>query len=195
MASHESNYHSTKLECLALKWGITEQLQEYLLWKPFIVRTDTNVLTYTLTTPNLDATQHHRVELLARFTFSIKYQKGRDNAASDALSHVTLKLDTVTMKSILDRVTVGTTKSADAHYTAEANADKEIHKQVKETAILARAAQVHVDLHVTNWTTAQQEDSVLKTVIEWNSNCKVQDLKHLLGKDTDTKEGKTIFRE
>ena len=30
---HEHNYHSTKLEFLALKWATAEQFQEYLLWK------------------------------------------------------------------------------------------------------------------------------------------------------------------
>ena len=76
-----------------------------------------------------------------------------------------------------------------------AYADKEIHKQVQETAILASATQVHVDIPEANWETTQQEDSILKIVIEWISNQKVQDLKHLLGKDTDTEEGKTILIE
>ena len=52
---HEHNYHSTKEELLELKWTIAEQFQEYLLWKPFTVRTDNNPLTYNMTTPNLDA--------------------------------------------------------------------------------------------------------------------------------------------
>ena len=39
-----------------------------------------------MTTPNLDATQHCWVESLVRFTFSIEYQKGQDNAATDALN-------------------------------------------------------------------------------------------------------------
>ena len=56
---HECNYHSTKQEFLALKWAIAEQFQEYLPWKPFVVKTDNNPLTYILTTPNLDATWHH----------------------------------------------------------------------------------------------------------------------------------------
>ena len=60
-----------KQEFLALMWTITEQFQEYLLWKAFIVRTNNNPLTYTMTSPNLDATQHQWVESLARFTFSI----------------------------------------------------------------------------------------------------------------------------
>ena len=63
-----------KQEFLALKWVIAEQFHEYLLWKPFFVRTDNNLLTYIISTPNLDATQHWWVESLAGFTFSIEYQ-------------------------------------------------------------------------------------------------------------------------
>ena len=115
---HEHNYHSIKQEFLALKWAIAEQFQEYLLWKPFIVRTDNNLLTYIMTTPNLDATQHHWVESLARFTFSIEYQKGWDNAATGTLSWVTLKLDAETMKSILDGVTMGMTERAECSWSS-----------------------------------------------------------------------------
>ena len=79
-----------KQEFLALKWAIAEQFQEYLLWKPFVARTNNNLLTYIMTTPNLDATQHWCVELLVKFTFSIEYQKQWDNAATVALSQVTL---------------------------------------------------------------------------------------------------------
>ena len=85
-----------------MKWAITEQFQEYLHWKPFIVRTGNNPLTYILTTPDLDATWYHWVESLAGFTFSIKYQKGRDNAVVDALSCVALKLNAEAVMSILD---------------------------------------------------------------------------------------------
>ena len=74
------------------------------------------------------------------------------------------------MKTILDRVTVGTTKRADAHHSVMADADEKIHKHVQETVILARTTQVHVDLHVTNWVTTQHEDLILKTVIKWISN-------------------------
>ena len=80
-----------------------------------------------MTTPNLDATQHYLVEWLARFSFSIKYQKGRDNAATDALSYVTSKLDAVTVKSILEGVTVGMTKRVDVHHPVGADANEDIH--------------------------------------------------------------------
>ena len=45
---HEKNYHSTKLEFLALKWAITEHFKEYLLYQPFLVKTDNNPLTYIM---------------------------------------------------------------------------------------------------------------------------------------------------
>ena len=57
-----------KQEFLALKWVIAEQFQEYILWKPFIVKTDNNnLLMYIMTTPNLGATQHQWIESLAWF--------------------------------------------------------------------------------------------------------------------------------
>ena len=58
LTAHEKNYHSTKLEFLALKWAVTEHFKEYLLYQPFLVRTDNNPQTYTMTTPNLDTTGH-----------------------------------------------------------------------------------------------------------------------------------------
>ena len=100
--------------------------------------------------PNLNATQHCWVKSLEGFMFSIENQKRQDNAAADALSHVTLKLDAGTKKSILDGVTEGMTERVDAHNLAVAEANEEIHKQVQETVILARATQVHVNLHVTD---------------------------------------------
>ena len=64
-----------------------EQFEEYLPWEPFIVKTDNNLLTYIMTTPNLDATQHHWVESLAQDSpLTLKYKKGWDNAAADTLS-------------------------------------------------------------------------------------------------------------
>ena len=125
---HEQNYHSTKQEFLALKWVIAEHFQEYLCWKPFVVKTNNNPLTYILTTPNLDATWHHWVELLAGFTFSIHYLKGRDNAMADALSCVASKVNAEAVKSILDRLTVGTGGRADAHDPVVAEADERLHK-------------------------------------------------------------------
>ena len=66
---HEKNYHSMKLEFLALKWAVMEHFKEYLLYQPFLVKTDNNPLTYIMSTPNLDATGHHWVSALAKYDF------------------------------------------------------------------------------------------------------------------------------
>ena len=69
LTTHEKNYHSMKLEFLALKWAVTEHFKEYLLYQPFLVKTDNNPLTYIMTTPNLDATGHRWVSALAKYNF------------------------------------------------------------------------------------------------------------------------------
>ena len=60
LTKSEKNYHSSKLEFLALKWAVTEHFREYLQYstEPFLIRTDNNPLTYMMITPNLDATGH-----------------------------------------------------------------------------------------------------------------------------------------
>ena len=72
----KKTYHSTNLEFLALKWAISKHFKEYLLYWPFLVRTDNNNLTYIMTVPNLDATGHQWVGALAKFDFQLEYQKG-----------------------------------------------------------------------------------------------------------------------
>ena len=65
LTPHEKNYHSTKLEFLALKWAVMEHFKEYLTYQLFLVRTDSKPLTYIMATPNLDAMGHQWVGVLA----------------------------------------------------------------------------------------------------------------------------------
>ena len=58
LTSHEKNYHSTKIEFLALKWAVTEHSREDLPYQSFMVRMDNNLLTYIMSPPNLDAMGH-----------------------------------------------------------------------------------------------------------------------------------------
>ena len=51
LTTHGKNYHSTKLEFLALKWAIMEHFKKYLLYQPFLVKTDNNSLTYIILLP------------------------------------------------------------------------------------------------------------------------------------------------
>ena len=75
LTAHEKKYQSTKFEFLVLKWAITEHFKEYLLYQPFLVKTDNNPLMNIMTTPNLDATGHQWVGTLAKFNFWFEYQK------------------------------------------------------------------------------------------------------------------------
>ena len=75
LTAHEKNYHSTKLEFLALKWAVMEHFKEYFLYQPFLVKTDNNPLTYIMIT-NLDTTGHQWVGALVKFNFWLEYQKG-----------------------------------------------------------------------------------------------------------------------
>ena len=84
----EKNYHSSKLAFLALKWSVTEHFKEYLADALFVVWTDNNLLTYVLTTPNLDTIGNRWVGVLASFEFTLEYQKGADTGVADALSRV-----------------------------------------------------------------------------------------------------------
>ena len=102
----ERNFHSGKTELLALKWAVTDHFKEYLIYQPFVVWTD-NPLTYLFTTPNLNACSHRWVASLTNFNFTILYQHGRNNVATDAHSRVNELLNTHKVKAILDETTIG----------------------------------------------------------------------------------------
>ena len=69
---HEKNYHSTKLEFLALKWAVIIHFKEHLPYQSFAVRMDNNPLTYIMSTPNLDAMGHRWVGALTEFNFKLE---------------------------------------------------------------------------------------------------------------------------
>ena len=113
---HEKNYHYTKLEFMVLKWAVTEHFKEYLLYQPFLVKTDNNPLTYIMTTPNLE------------------YQKGRDNAVADALSQVTTHLELEAVQAVLDGATVGTSQSTEGENPTIIENDQQLKKEVQVAA-------------------------------------------------------------
>ena len=103
----EKNYHSTKLEFLVLKWAVKEHFKEYLLYQPFLVKTDNNPLMHIMTTPNLDATCHQWVGALVKFNFQLECQKGQDNTVANALSQITTHFGPEAVQAILDGATLG----------------------------------------------------------------------------------------
>ena len=134
LTTHEKNYHSTKLEFLALKWAIMEHFKEYLLYQPSLVRTDNNPLTYIMSTPNLDATGHCWVSALAKYDFWLEYQKGWDNAMADALSWVTTHLKPEAVKAVLDGAAVGASQRAERENPAIIENDQQLEQEVQVAA-------------------------------------------------------------
>ena len=186
---HEKNYHSTKLEFLALKWAVTEHFKEYLLYQPFLVKTDNNPLTYIMSTPNLDATGYCWVSALAKYDFQLEYQKGQDNAVADALSRVTTHLQPEAVQAILDGAAIGTSQQAERESPAIIENNQQLEQEVCVTA-----GRVLVEMHVTDWTMAQKEDPELDVVLQWLGSRKKADLRTLLRECIMSKEGRMVWR-
>lgn len=86
LSHSESRYPAHKLEFLALKWSVTEKFRDYLYGNEFTVVTDSNPLTYILTTARLDATSYRWLAALSTFSFKLQYRAGRQNLDADGLS-------------------------------------------------------------------------------------------------------------
>ena len=162
---------------------------------PFVVQTDNNPLTYILTTPNLDATGHRLVGALASFKFTLEYQKGADNGATDALSWVPIRHNCKTVRSLLEGTIM---EAADR---GEAEVSKELlceHVHLENEACVQ--APKLAPMHVNNWGEAQETDAVLATCRLWL--CTQKDtpfpkrdalLKKYLGDNVDTEERHALF--
>ena len=192
---HECNYHLTKQEFLSLKWVIMEQFQVYLLWKPFIVGTNNNLLTYIRTIPNLDATQHCWVELLAGFTFNIEYQK--DGTMQPQMPWA--KLHQSWMQELWSP---SWTDSLCDWQEEQMLMTLWWWKLMKRYISMSRKLPSKLQPLICMWAymwliglAAQWEDPVFKAAIDWIPNQKVQNLKHLLGNNVNTEEGMVILWE
>ena len=166
----------------------TEHFKEYLPYQTFLVRTDNNPLTYIMMTPNLDATGHWWVGAPVQFNFELEYQKGCDNTVVDMLNQVMTQLDPDTVKSILDRVMLGSAHWAKVHDPAIVEGEYHLEQEVHVTA-----GHTLLQMHVTDWAEAQREDPLLSTVLDWLKAQKQTDLKVLLAEHTSIEEGKLIL--
>lgn len=86
LSKSERKYPAHKLEFLALKWAVTEKFSDYLYGTDFTVVTDSNPLTYLLTSAKLDATGYRWLSSLSTFSFQLQYRAGKRNLDADALS-------------------------------------------------------------------------------------------------------------
>ena len=174
---------------------MTEHFKEYLMYVPFVVRTDNNPLTYVLPMPNLDATGHRWVGALASFQFELEYQKGTDNGAADTLSRVPISHSRQTVQSLLKGVIVG------AANRGEAEANEGLLEEHKHLSWEARVQVAKLELmHIVDWEQVQEVDVALARCHKWLHLRKGmppprQDtlLKECLGAEAETEQGKMFF--
>ena len=191
----EKNYHSSKLEFLALKWSMTEHFKEYLMYSLFVVQMDNNPLTYVLTMPNLDATGHQWVGTLASFQFEPEYQKGTDNGAVDALSQVPISHSQQIIQSLLEGVIIGVANRG------EAKANEELLEEHERLSQKARVQVAKLEpMHIVDWEQAQEADAALAGCCKWLHLRKdtlpprrETLLKECLGVEAETEQGKMFF--
>lgn len=97
----EAKYPAHKLEFLALKWAVTAKFSDYLYGTDFTVVTDSNPLTYILTSAKLDAKSYRWLSALSTYNFKLQYRAGTQNQDADGLSrrpHGELQDDAVSRK-------------------------------------------------------------------------------------------------
>ena len=120
---------------------------------------------------------------LTNFNFTIEYQRGRNNAAADALSQVNDSLNAQEVKAILDEVTMGCSNQAELSVLAGRRGEEE------ERVWVSAAHVPKEEMHVIDWLEAQNEDPVIWGAIEWMQSGKEKSLKHHLGSLASTPEG------
>ena len=146
-------------------------------------------------TPNVDATGHQWVGVLASFQFELEYQKSTDNGAMDALSRVPISHSQKTIQSLLEGVIVG------AANRGEAKASEEL---LGEHEHLSEGARVQVaklePLHIIDSEEAQESVAALATCHKWLHLRKDMllprwdtFLKECLGVEPEKEQGKMLF--
>ena len=150
----------------------------YLQYQPFTVRTDNNLLTYILTTPNLDTLGHLWVAALAGYNMRLEYLKGSDNKVAYALSRALEKLEE-TVRELLYCAHIGHSPWAEAD-----NINVIPEGELIDQEVIVRAAQIvkqhnkFRNLANSDWVEAQQSDPIIPHVIAW-INCPKDDRRSL----------------
>ena len=93
------------------------------------------------------------------------------------------------MQFILDGATLGAAQRAEGDDPAVVEGDQEKEKEVQVTA-----GQVLVEMHVTDWATAQREDPELDALLHWLEAKKKTDLRTHLGEHASSEEGQIVWR-
>ena len=113
-------------------------------------------------TPNLDATGHWWVSVLASFHFKLEYQKGADNGTTDVLSRVPISHSWETIQSLLEGAIVGAANWGEVRVSEELLEEHE-HLSWEVRVQVAKLA----PMHIVDWVGAQEADAALATCHKW----------------------------
>ena len=105
------------------------------------------------------------------------------------LSQITTCLGPEAVQAVLDGATLGASQRAKEEDPVVIKGDQEKEKEVQ-----VPAGQVLVEMHVTNWATAQKEDPELDAVLQWLEAKKKTDLRTLLREHASSEEGWIVWR-
>ena len=95
---------------------------------------------------------------------------------ADTLSWVTTHLGPEAVQAILDGATMGASHRVEGENPTIIEGDQQMEKEVWVVA-----EQVLVEIYVTDWAVAQNEDPKLDAVLQWSESKKKTDLRTLLG--------------
>ena len=133
--------------------------------------------------------------MLASFQFELKYQKGTDNGAVDALSRVPISHSRQTVQSLLEGAII---RAADR---GEAKANEELLEEHEHLSWEARVQAAKLEpMHIVDWGQAQEADVALTGCRKWLHLRKdmppaQQDIlfKECLGAEAQMEQGKMFF--
>ena len=159
----EVNYPAHKLEFLALKWSVCEKFQDYLYGNQFEVYTDSNPMSYVLTSAKLDATGHRWLAELSLYNFSIHYRPGTSNGDADGMSR--LPTTSPDNEQVIDRAAIEAichgVKLQDACYAETLGVSSRV--QEYEQDVFPRDSEF--EKTASEWRKQQMEDPILQQLI------------------------------
>ena len=148
LSKAEKNYGITEREVLAALWAM-EKFQYYLLGREFDLITDHQAITEIRRKPEFGSMRVQRwIERLERFEFTVKYRKGEEMVAADALSRAVEPpveegegLDDEMVEKVLEiHKRTGHRKNIREHLTRERIqiTEKALRKTLKKCVVCAR---------------------------------------------------------
>lgn len=126
----EKNYHSSKLELMAVVYCI-ERLRNFLIGLKFTVYTDCQALVFL----NMHKTQNPQIArwytFLSEYDLELKYRPGAKMAHVDSLSRAPVTSETDTMEQINNRFEVLQTMDTDDFVLMIQNSDTRLRELIK----------------------------------------------------------------